>query len=269
MLLVGAGAISLHNLGKLPSNLFTTNALLIGSALEMLLLSFALAERINVTRREKALAQADAIAAKQSMVDSLRASERLLELHVAQRTGELVQANARLKEHESLLKQQAHYDALTGLPNRKLLSDRLALAIERAKRSSGCFALLMIDLDGFKMINDTYGHAAGDTVLIAVARRLTAALRASDTVARLGGDEFVAILEAGEDTGDASVVVNKLAQTVSEPIALDGGRLANVGISVGVALYPLDATDPEQLMMLADHAMYRAKAAHHTVRMQA
>lgn len=269
MLLVGAGAISLHNLGKLPSNLFTTNSLLIGSALEMLLLSFALAERINITRREKALAQADAIAARESMVDSLRASEHLLELRVAQRTGELLQANARLKEHESLLKQQAHHDALTGLPNRKLLNDRLALAIERAKRSSEGFALLMIDLDGFKVINDTYGHAAGDTVLIEVARRMTAALRASDTVARFGGDEFVVILETGEDASDASVVVKKLAQTASEPIALDGGRLASIGISVGVALYPHDATGPDQLLMLADHAMYRAKAAHHTDRTQA
>jgi len=259
VLLVSAGVISLHNLGMLPSNPFTTNSLLIGSAVEMLLLSFALADRINVTRLEKEQAQATALATEQLMVEALRQSERQLEARVAERTSELEKTNARLKDNEQLLERQAQHDVLTGLANRKLFNDRLSGAIERAKRSGGGFALLMLDLDGFKKINDNHGHAAGDALLVSVANRLRAAVRAADTVARVGGDEFVLILESLDETGEAAMIREKLAGLLSEPITLAGGDKVRVGASIGLALYPRDGTDPEKLFNYADRAMYESK----------
>jgi diguanylate cyclase (GGDEF)-like protein len=263
ILLLSAGVASLHNLGALPSTPLTVHSLLIGSALEMLLLSFALADRINVSRRDKEAAQAAALLSEQSRVEALRQAERLLETRVAQRTRQLEEANARLKKHEQLLEYQAHHDTLTGLVNRKLLNDRLAMALTRAERSETRFALLVIDLDDFKLINDRHGHAAGDAVLAIVARRLEAAVRASDTTARIGGDEFVLILDAPGSDGDIAEIIEKIARTVAAPIALPSGERGRVGVSIGLAIYPAHGDSPEQLFNHADQAMYRSKAGHH------
>lgn len=259
LLLLSAGVLSIHNMGKLPSNVITTNSLLIGSAFEMLLLSFALADRIHVARQETAFAQAEAIRVKQAMVETLVESERTLEKRVAERTDELVQINARLKEKEIQLQQMAHYDALTGLPNRQLFGDRLDLALKRARRNATRVALLMVDLDDFKAINDTYGHAAGDAVLAEVARRLKPLMRDSDTVARLAGDEFVALVEALEDRAVADAIAAKIEKAFASPLTLGDGRSILVGTSVGTAVYPDEAPDAEQLMLRADQAMYRRK----------
>ncbi len=151
----------------------------------------------------------------------------------------------------------AHFDSVTALPNRALLADRLAQETARARRAGQCFALLLFDLDGFKDVNDTWGHAAGDRVLAAVAERARKCVRASDTVGRLGGDEFMAILP--ETTADGALAVaEKLRGSLRESYALDGA-LARVGVSVGVAIFPTHGEDPEALLHAADGALYRAK----------
>ncbi|WP_394787503.1 diguanylate cyclase domain-containing protein [Rhodoferax sp.] len=189
---------------------------------------------------------------------SLQQARKLEEL-VAQRTAELEQVIAQLRARQMQLEAQVHHDFLTGLANRKLLQDRFQCAMERAKRSGECFAVLMIDLDGFKTINDTYGHAAGDTVLITVARRMLATVRNCDTVARLGGDEFVLIVEAIHDAQEVASISRKLMRTLSAQIHLDCGTMVSIGASMGLALYPSDGLDLAHVLSAADQAMYSCK----------
>lgn len=258
-LLLGTIVLALRNIGELPSNILTANAVLIGSALEMLLLSFALADRINLMRREKEAAQEKALAIEQSMVETLQQSERLLETRVAERTLALEEANKRLQDSQQLLKELAHHDPLTGLANRLLFIDRLSVVIQSAKRSGSVFALLMVDLNCFKAINDTYGHSAGDMALVEVAKRLKSSVRESDTVARIGGDEFVFILESITSVNDIKAMTDKIAGAITQPIMLRNGESVNVGISVGAAFYPQHGSDPERLINAADQAMYESK----------
>jgi diguanylate cyclase (GGDEF)-like protein/hemerythrin-like metal-binding protein len=157
---------------------------------------------------------------------------------------------------QSRLHRLAFKDALTGLANRALLHDRIQQAIATARRKSGTFAVLLIDLDQFKPINDNHGHATGDLVLRETARRLQAAARTIDTVARLGGDEFVVLLGGDGGRDEAQLVVKRLMQTVTAPLEAHGLRL---GISVGIAIYPDDGSNAEQLLARADGAMYEAK----------
>ncbi|HEY2628565.1 MAG TPA: GGDEF domain-containing protein [Usitatibacter sp.] len=151
----------------------------------------------------------------------------------------------------------AHYDAMTRLPNRALLADRLAQETSRARRAAGHFAVLMFDLDGFKAVNDTWGHAAGDRVLAMVGERVRKCVRASDTVGRLGGDEFLAILPETLREG-ALDVAEKLRHALAEPYPLDGAT-GHVSASVGVSLYPEHGTDAQALQRAADTALYEAK----------
>lgn len=151
----------------------------------------------------------------------------------------------------------AHFDTVTGLPNRALLADRLAQETARARRGSNPFAILMFDLDGFKKVNDTWGHAAGDRVLAQVGERVRRCVRASDTVGRLGGDEFLAILP--ETTLEGALgVAEKIREALSEPYPLEQA-VAQLSSSIGVALFPEHGTDPEALQRAADAALYRAK----------
>jgi diguanylate cyclase (GGDEF)-like protein/PAS domain S-box-containing protein len=155
----------------------------------------------------------------------------------------------------------AHHDPLTQLPNRVLLADRVAQAISRAARSRLSVALLFVDLDDFKLINDLHGHAAGDQALREIARRLAGSVRDTDTVARHGGDEFVIALT---DVGDAALVDSvaaKIADCLAPPLAIDGCGDLRVACSIGVALYPRDGDDYEALVRHADAAMYAAKKA--------
>ncbi len=163
------------------------------------------------------------------------------------------------KRREEEVRELAHHDALTGLPNRRLLDDRIAQAFASARRSGEHVAFMLLDLDRFKPINDTYGHEAGDGVLKAVATRLKTCVRGSDTVARVGGDEFVVMLpmRGGQD---AVRVAETILATLGEPIAF-GGNQFQVGVSIGISVFPEDATDKDELLKFADRAMYHVKAA--------
>jgi diguanylate cyclase (GGDEF)-like protein/PAS domain S-box-containing protein len=151
----------------------------------------------------------------------------------------------------------AHYDVLTGLPNRALLIDRASQALSLARRSQTPVALMYLDLDHFKAINDTLGHRVGDLLLVAVSERLQAAVREHDTVSRQGGDEFVVVLPGTAAEG-AAHVAEKMRQMLSEPFTIEGQEL-RVTTSIGIAMFPDDAADFDMLARAADAAMYRAK----------
>jgi len=153
----------------------------------------------------------------------------------------------------------AMHDPLTGLPNRLLFNDRLQHGISNARRSGRPLALFVLDVDGFKALNDDLGHSAGDTVLRETAARLQACVRASDTVARLGGDEFV-IVAVDADASVAELITSKVRQRMEEPVEIEG-RPVPVGLSVGLAFYPEDGSEPPQLLRRADTNMYREKRA--------
>lgn len=162
------------------------------------------------------------------------------------------------KRYESELRQHAYYDALTGLPNRTLFFGRLDQALATARRNDQLLAFLFLDLDGFKAVNDTQGHEAGDEVLKVVARRFAAAIRQTDTLARLGGDEFAVVATELIFGDDVFAVADKLLHTLDAPIAFNGHDF-KLGVSIGIALFPRDAEDAESLYRLADQAMYEAK----------
>ena len=176
----------------------------------------------------------------------------------------LVYASARdISERKKAAEQMqhlAHFDNMTDLPNRALLTDRLQQALIKAKRNSAHIALMFIDLDKFKPVNDTLGHHVGDLLLKEVATRLQDCLRESDTVARVGGDEFVVLLPRIEVEQDATVVAEKILQALNQPFVLEG-HVIHISASIGVASYPEHGADHEQLMNSADRAMYRAKKA--------
>jgi diguanylate cyclase (GGDEF)-like protein len=195
-------------------------------------------------------------------------ANKMRELQTALRVArELREANLRLSEDLSKLQQKgeqlralAYHDDLTGLPNRRLLRDRLHQALAQAIRYERQVALLLLDLDGFKSVNDRLGHGAGDYLLVAVAERLSACVRAADTVCRYGGDEFVIMLPAVERRSMAEAVVAKMQQRLSEPYEIDGVDI-RMGASLGVVFYPTDGQTPDELLKRADDALYREKAA--------
>ncbi|MEO5375846.1 MAG: EAL domain-containing protein [Alphaproteobacteria bacterium] len=165
---------------------------------------------------------------------------------------------SQLHDQRQQLRHQAHHDALTGLPNRTLLLDRIAQAIRLAERGRHGVALLFLDLDRFKVVNDSLGHEAGDELLREVARRISETVRASDTVARLGGDEFVVLMPDCGEPADVAQVAEKVVVALQTPFVLAGTE-AHIGASIGISLYPTDGSDPHILMKQADTAMYAAK----------
>lgn len=160
--------------------------------------------------------------------------------------------------HQSTLEYQANHDSLTGLPNRNLLNDRLQQAISSAKRSQHLMALVFVDLDHFKFVNDTLGHDVGDIVLKAIATRLTSCLRNADTAARSGGDEFLLILVEQESTESISAVIRRLLEVIAQPIEVEQQSL-HVTCSIGISLYAQDGDTASTLLKNADTAMYHAK----------
>lgn len=162
------------------------------------------------------------------------------------------------KEHESQLNHIAHYDALTNLPNRLLLADRLQQGMLHADRKKDFLAVVYIDLDGFKEINDSYGHEVGDRLLVEVSSRMTRVLRERDTVARLGGDEFVAVFTELPDTESCLPLIKRVLEAVASGIELDDSWL-HVTASMGIAFYPAEEASPDTLIRQADQAMYQAK----------
>ncbi|RUO26076.1 hypothetical protein CWE09_04940 [Aliidiomarina minuta] len=176
--------------------------------------------------------------------------------HISDATEQKNLENA-LKEQRLRLQQLAHYDPLTGLPNRALFADRIYMAIEQAKRKHQCLAVVYIDLDNFKPVNDTLGHSAGDQLLQQVAKRLLKSVRNTDTVARIGGDEFVLLIA---DTGPHGYMrsINQIIDFIRRPIPLQN-QSVELSASIGIATYPQDETEPDALVRYADLAMYKAK----------
>ncbi|GAB4213437.1 MAG: hypothetical protein Fur007_07620 [Rhodoferax sp.] len=164
------------------------------------------------------------------------------------------------REQQRTLQQVAHHDGLTGLPNRSLLADRLTQNLARCARTGEMMAVCLLDLDGFKAVNDQLGHKAGDQLLVEVAQRLRDGLRHDDTAARLGGDEFVLLLGGFADLVRCRAVLDRLLQSVAAPYQVVG-QLAQVSCSIGVALFPNEGSDPDGLLRRADQAMYQAKKA--------
>jgi len=183
------------------------------------------------------------------------ASRNELEARVAERTAELQHTQERLRH-------LAQHDSLTGLPNRALFTDRLQHALTAAQRDHTHLALLFLDLDYFKPVNDQFGHAIGDELLLAVAQRMLACVRDSDTVARIGGDEFVLLLRNVNDETErnASVVAEKVRESLAQVFVIEGHAL-HISCSIGIALYPQHGQTDIQLAHHADHAMYQAKQA--------
>jgi diguanylate cyclase (GGDEF)-like protein/PAS domain S-box-containing protein len=163
--------------------------------------------------------------------------------------------------HEEQLAHIAHFDNLTGLPNRRLLNDRMEQAIARSLRNGKMLAVCYVDLDNFKPVNDSYGHEAGDQVLIEAARRMEEPIRIEDTIARLGGDEFVLLLVDLETTAECEAVLRRIIASLASPFAITEGSVAELSASIGVALFPEDGRSTDELVRKADQAMYAAKQA--------
>lgn len=181
-----------------------------------------------------------------------------LRIRLRRQKDDLSKLNEKLQQAETLLKQQATIDTLTGLPNRHLFEDRLSRALLHCKRLDVRFALLFIDLDKFKIVNDTLGHAAGDQLLLEVSERIREVVRESDTVARLGGDEFTVIVNSIAKNDDIIRVAQLILDTLSAPFFLSEKEV-NIGASIGIAVFPDDGAEQATLMNNADIAMYQAK----------
>ncbi|OYW15049.1 MAG: GGDEF domain-containing protein [Hydrogenophilales bacterium 12-64-6] len=162
------------------------------------------------------------------------------------------------KQHEAVLEHQASHDSLTGLPNRSLLRDRIEQAIVKAQRDNHLVAVVFVDLDHFKLINDSLGHHVGDRLLLEVADRLLACVRGHDSVARQGGDEFVLVLTELHEENEILAIVSRLLEIISQPW-MDEGQEYGLSCSVGISCYPQDGGDPDALLRCADAAMYKAK----------
>ncbi|PKO87717.1 MAG: hypothetical protein CVU16_15270 [Betaproteobacteria bacterium HGW-Betaproteobacteria-10] len=165
-----------------------------------------------------------------------------------------------IKEHQQRLEHLAHYDALTQLPNRMLLGDRMQLAMAQTERNGKVLAVCYLDLDGFKPINDSYGHATGDRLLVEVAQRLKACMRGGDTVSRLGGDEFVLLFSGLEDEHECDLAIARVINSLTRPFMISDYDIT-ISASIGVTLYPQDGADADTLLRHADQAMYAAKQA--------
>jgi diguanylate cyclase (GGDEF)-like protein/PAS domain S-box-containing protein len=163
-----------------------------------------------------------------------------------------------MKTYQRQLENMAHFDALTHLPNRLLLADRLHHAMSQSQRRKKALAVVFLDLDGFKAVNDQYGHGTGDELLVVVSQRMKGALRDGDTLARVGGDEFVAVLVDLDQAQDAEPVLERLLQAAANPVRL-GEAVAQVSASMGIAVYPRDGTHTDLLLRRADQSMYLAK----------
>ncbi|WP_020654782.1 putative bifunctional diguanylate cyclase/phosphodiesterase [Massilia niastensis] len=220
---------------------------------ELALIKRLKAGEINDYQREKRLLRRDGspvwVNVSVSMMRDANGNRRFISV---------VKDISRRKQAEEALVRLASHDALTGLPNRVLLRDRLAQAIVHAHRSSTEVAVMFIDLDRFKHVNDSLGHEAGDQMIIEIARRLAASLRESDTVARQGGDEFVVVLPELNGADDAATVARKLLDNLFQPLVLCGQEVFPAA-SIGIAMYPHDGADSATLLKSADNAMYRAK----------
>jgi diguanylate cyclase (GGDEF)-like protein len=190
----------------------------------------------------------------------LRRRQRELQRLVAERTAELEHRGLELRRSQEQLEQMAYFDSLTGLPNRRMFNDELRRLIARSLRAQGDFALLLVDLDGFKQVNDVDGHDAGDALLVAVAERLKSLIRETDSVARLGGDEFAVLLPRTDEDSGIDATCARMLTSMAEPLQMDG-RTIKATASIGVAVCPQEGTTADGLYKSADLALYEAKRA--------
>lgn len=229
-------------------------------------------ERVPVEQVERALHQSEEVEAKvqecaddltlvnQALADEIR-GRRKLERSLVESKLELADTRAELSDAQVEEKRARHlalHDFVTSLPNRTLLNDRLSTALAMAKRHSWRVAVMFIDLDKFKTINDSHGHGAGDKVLKIVSERLQTAVRGADTVGRQGGDEFLYLMLEVKDDADVAIAAGKLIENIAQPCEFDGLKLS-VTPSIGIALYPEDGESANVLLKNADSAMYKAK----------
>ncbi len=201
------------------------------------------------------------LAAERSRRARRAAAERLRALEAE--AARLAQHAAELARAKVAFERLAFIDALTGLPNRNLFENRLDHALAVADRNARGVALMLVDLNRFKEVNDALGHAAGDAALREAGARLRSVLRDADTVARVGGDEFAVILETGVAPVGPSIASDRIIGAFAAPILVDGARF-ELGVAIGVAVYPTDAADADALFRRADAAMYRAKSLGHS-----
>ena len=251
---MGAAANSLRALGFIPTTFFSTNGIQIGSAIEMLLLAFALADRYNVIRIEKEHAQRQALLAQQQLVESLQSSERQLESRVARRTDELTLLNAKLEALSAT-------DSLTGLANRRRFDELLEAEWRRGLRERRPLSVGILDVDWFKKYNDCYGHVAGDQCLQQIAKVLSASVcRAGDLAARYGGEEF-AFIAVGADAQSVLALAQRICESlVQSRWQHESSEFGCVTASVGVAsIVPTEDASPLDLLKAADEALYQAK----------
>jgi diguanylate cyclase (GGDEF)-like protein len=241
-----------------PSN-FTAYLFPLSVAAETILFSFALAYRIQMLKLEKAQALQQVDREKTARLAQAQANAAELQHSVALRTAELAATNERLRERERELQHAAFHDPLTELPNRRYLVERCEAALADAKRHNQAVALLLIDLDHFKPINDQHGHDAGDQMLQAIAQRLREHVRAGDTVARLGGDEFAVLICGADAEEHARDIARRLLAELAQPVSYGAERLT-VTISIGVALYPQHAHNFTSLYKAGDEMLYKVKA---------
>ncbi len=275
VMLAGAAAFSLRALNIVPGSFFSLYGMQIGAAIEMLLLSFAMADRIQLARVEADRMQAAALAAlketvelRERALEASRRAEQDMETMVAERVQELASVNRKLEEEiferrraEELLRRMAHHDSLTGLPNRALLKDRFGMAASAAKRNGTHLALLVIDLDDFKAINEEHGHDTGDDLLVGIARLLQTRMREMDTIARLGGDEFAVLVSDLSSPREAARVAEKVLSILSQPVRVSATRSVDVSASIGIAVNGVDGTSVDALLKRAEASMYTAKQA--------
>lgn len=246
-----AGLIEPHN--------FTAYLFPLSVAAETILFSFALAYRIQMLKQEKAAALRQADCEKTARLALAQGNADDLQRAVELRTAELAATNQRLRQRELELQHAAFHDLLTELPNRRYLVERTETALANAERHGESVALMLIDLDHFKPINDRFGHDAGDLMLQVVAKRLREHVRSGDTVARLGGDEFAVLICGDEAERHAREIASRLLAELAQPVLYGAERLT-VTISIGAALYPQHASHFASLYKAADEALYRAKA---------
>ena len=259
LVLGSIAVLLLRATGLLQPSAYNAYVFPIAVAAESILFSFALAYRIQILKREKSAALEQADREKNARLAQMRASADELQCSVAQRTAELAAANEHLRLREQALQHAAFHDPLTELPNRRYLVEHCESALDHAKRHNQAIALLLIDLDHFKPINDRHGHDAGDLMLQTIAQRLREHVRGGDTVARLGGDEFAVLICGADAEQHAREIAGRLLGELAKPVMYGANRLT-VTISIGAALYPQHAYNFTSLYKAADEMLYKVKA---------
>ncbi len=252
-IIIGGLAYSLKSWGFAPSNLFTEYGWQVGSGIEALLLSMAIAARIQVEVRHREQSQLEVRAAQAHALDIQRHSNEALEQRVQQRTEELEIANRKLQT-------MSITDGLTGLHNRRYFQQNLEAESHRARREKQMLAVIMLDIDHFKQFNDSYGHRVGDACLREVSHTLESQLkRTTDCLARYGGEEFIILLPHADAAG-AEQVGQRMRQSVEALHFLVEGQQVPITVSVGVSIgFPAAETDAERLVQIADEALYQSK----------